>query len=113
MRSLLARALALAALGVGVGLALNAVRPDGVALRGFAAAAACTAQAAAPAVETLPPTQAVRLCGDPGVLVADARPAARFAQGHVSEALHLPCAASGTVADGALAQLGGKHTLIV
>jgi rhodanese-related sulfurtransferase len=113
MGRLLARALALAVAGAGLGLAVNAIRPDGVALRGFAAPAACTAQAAAPAVEALPPTQAVRLCGDPGVLVADARPAARFAEGHVAGALHLPCAASGTVADGALAQLAGKHTLIV
>jgi 3-mercaptopyruvate sulfurtransferase SseA len=110
---LLGRALALVVIGVGLGLALNAVRSDGIALRGNAGAAACTVQAAAPTVEVLPPTQAVRLCGDPGVLVADARPAARFAEGHVADALHLPCTAAGTVAAGALAQLAGKHTLIV
>jgi rhodanese-related sulfurtransferase len=111
---LLARALALIALGAGLGLGANLARPDGVALRGFQPAATCLVAAAGPvAVEVLPPDQAVRLCGDAGVLVADARPARRFAEGHVAAAVHLPCAAQEAEASTVVSRLDDKHTLIV
>jgi 3-mercaptopyruvate sulfurtransferase SseA len=61
----------------------------------------------------LPPDRAVRLCGDRGVLVADARPPQRFAEGHVSDAVHLPCAAPSADATSVVASLRDKHTLIV
>jgi 3-mercaptopyruvate sulfurtransferase SseA len=112
--SVLTRAMALLAVGCGLGLAVNAVRPDGLALRGFAPAMACSAGAAQMvSVESLPPEQVVRMCGDPGVLLADARPPERFSEGHVADAVHLPCAASGTEASSVVARLGAMHTLIV
>lgn len=114
------RSLALLVASAALGLVFNAARPAGVALRSFAPPSTCVAApggGAAPGewipVEVLPPQQAVRLCGDRGVLVADARPARRFAEGHIVDAIHLPCAASSSEATSALARMRDKHTVIV
>jgi rhodanese-related sulfurtransferase len=108
------RAAALLALGCALGLVVNAVRKDGVRPGSFAVATTCAATAPArSAVTVLPPTKAMTLCGDPGVLVADVRSPDRFARGHVAGAIHLPCGASGDVASRALGLLADKHTLIV
>jgi rhodanese-related sulfurtransferase len=109
----LARAAALVAVGVGLGFLVNAVRPGGISLGSFAVATSCTAPVAARAPEVLPPAEAITLCGDPGVVVADVRGADRFALGHVAGAVHLPCTASGDAANRALGALADKHTLIV
>jgi rhodanese-related sulfurtransferase len=119
--TLVGRAVCLVLAGSALGLAVNQARPDGVRFTKFAAPNSCGAgvAAAAPAapgaspVEVLPPTEAVSLCGDPQTLLADVRPADEFAQGHVTGALHLPCAASGTAASAAVDLLAGRHTLIV
>jgi 3-mercaptopyruvate sulfurtransferase SseA len=113
LAGLVLRALALIAIGSGLGLLANAVRPDGVALRGYAPPSTCAAGVSHPAVEVLPPAEAVRLCGDPGVLVADARSPARFAAGHVAAAVHLPCAAKEAEASSVVSRIQEKHTLIV
>src|SRR5580765_20052 len=118
MRPLAVRAACLLVAGALAGLAVNVLHPRGVRFFGPAATAAPSAcglppggdgaaGAAAPAagadaVEVLSVTQASGLCGDPRVLVADARGAAAFAEGHVSGAVHLPCAASQGVASAAL-----------
>lgn len=112
------RALSLLAAGGGLGLLVNAIRGDGVALSpsgspGASDATACVAPVAGPGVEVLPVAQAVRVCGDASTLVADARPARRFTEGHVAGAVHLPCAASGSAAARAVERMAGKHTLIV
>lgn len=115
------RALCLLLAGGALGLAVNQARPDGVRFTKFAAPNSCgagvpaappTAVAAAP-VEVLPPAEAVSLCGDAETLLADARPAEEFAEGHVTGAIHLPCAASGSAARAAVDLLAGRHTLIV
>src|SRR5438552_16036688 len=107
MLPLLARALVLVAVGAGLGLGGNALRSDGVAVRGYSPPVSCAAAASAgaPAVEVLPPAEAARLCGEPGVLVADTRPPRRFAAGHVAEAVHLPCAEPDTEASGVVSRL--------
>jgi rhodanese-related sulfurtransferase len=114
------RALCLLLAGSALGLAVNAARPDGVRFTKFAAPNTCGAgvpiAAAAPGVapvQVLPPTEAVSLCGDAQTLLADVRPAEEFAQGHVTGAIHLPCAASGSAASAAVDLLAGRHTLIV
>jgi rhodanese-related sulfurtransferase len=108
------RAVAILAAGAGLGLAVNAVRPDGLGLAGFSAPQSCSVGAlAVRPVEVLPAAAAAGLCGDPDVLVADARSAARFAQGHIAGAIHLPCAASGNAAQSGLERLEGKHTVVV
>jgi rhodanese-related sulfurtransferase len=115
MVALLARALVLLVVGVGLGLAANAVRSDGVALRGFAPPVTCSASAGGPAaaVEVLPPTRVAELCADPSVLIADARPPEQFAVGHVANAVHLPCAATGARASSVMGQIAGMRTVIV
>jgi rhodanese-related sulfurtransferase len=121
--TLVGRAVCLLAAGSALGFAVNAARPDGVRFTKFEAPNSCgagrtagAASASAPdvaPVEVLPPGQAVTLCGDPQTLLADVRPAEEFAQGHVTGAIHLPCAASGSAASAAVDQLAGRRTLIV
>ena len=119
MASVITRAALLLGLSMAIGLGVNAVRPNGVSLRSFAPPVVCagsTAGAVASAVPPVPvvaPEDAARLCGDPQTLIADVRPESEFAQGHVAGAIHLPCAASGSVADAAAGQVVGRHTLIV
>jgi rhodanese-related sulfurtransferase len=98
-------------LGALAGVAANAVRPGAFHPASFVAATTCGAEAAP--LKVLPPAQAVRLCGEKGVLIADVRGPERFAEGHVAGAVHLPCAASGDVVAGALEAAAAKHTLVV
>ena len=118
-QTLVGRAICLTLAGSALGLAVNQARPDGVRFTKFAAPNSCGVGAAAAAapdaapVQVLPPAEAVSLCGDPHTLLADVRPADEFAQGHVTGALHLPCAASGSAASAAVDLLAGRHTLIV
>jgi len=113
MPGVLVRAAFLLLAGSLGGAAINAVRPDGVGVRGFVASSTCGAGPERVGPRVLGPNAALTLCGDPGVLVADVRSAARFAEGHVAGAIHLPCRASGDALGGALAKLAGKHTVIV
>ena len=46
----------------------------------------------------LEPAEASALCGRPGVVIADVRPAAAYAEGHVADAVHMPCDSAGQVA---------------
>ncbi len=85
---MLLRALSLVVAGLALGFAFNAARPHGVSLTNTHMAAACTA-GEGPA--ELAPKDAAALCGAPGVVVADVRPPALFAQGHIAGAIHLPC----------------------
>src|SRR4051794_12091607 len=111
MGPMILRALALVVFGSALGAAVNAGRKDGVHVGSFAVATSCAAGAAAPnaagapAATVLAPTEAMRLCGDPGVLVADVRSPERFAAGHVTGAVHLPCTTSGLAANQALGGL--------
>jgi 3-mercaptopyruvate sulfurtransferase SseA len=109
------RALVLLLVGAALGLAANALRPDGIALRGFAPPVTCSDTGGGPvaAVEVLSPAGAAGLCGDSRALIADARPPDRFAAGHVADAVHLPCAASGAQASSVMGRLAGLRAVIV
>lgn len=107
------RASVLVLAAAALGLAANAVRPGGLRFASFEAPAACDAAEAAGQPLEISPDEASRLCGSRGVVIADARPAARFAEGHVAGAIHLPCDARGPVATDGLAHLDGKATVIV
>jgi rhodanese-related sulfurtransferase len=120
--TLLGRALCLLAAGSALGFAVNAARPDGVRFTRFEAPTTCGAghgAAGAPSepklapVEVLAPEAAVGVCGDAQTLIADVRSASAFAEGHVTGALHLPCASSVGAASAAVDLLAGRHTLIV
>ncbi|HSZ81342.1 MAG TPA: rhodanese-like domain-containing protein [Polyangia bacterium] len=113
----LGRAACLLLAGSALGLAVNAARPDGVRFTKFAPPNSCGAEAApagggAP-VTVLRPTDVVALCNDADTLLADVRPPAEFAEGHVTGAMHLPCTSSGQAASAAVDRLAGRHTLIV
>ena len=109
----------LLAAGVALGLLLNLVHPRAVRFGSFTPPRACAAApdhagAVAPQpVELLTLAQVAGLCGDPRAMVADARGADRFAEGHISGAIHLPCASSRVAATAALDRLAGKETLVV
>src|SRR5271170_458367 len=97
-RALLLRAAALVLGSGAAGLGANALRPAGVALRSFEPPTTCSAEAGGPAAPSpiveLTPREASFLCGRPGVIFADTRATARFADGHVADAIHLPCDAT-------------------
>ena len=109
----------LLAAGAALGLLVNLVHPRAVRFASFAPPRVCSAGAehagapAPPAVELLSLAQVASLCGDPRAMVADARSAERFAEGHVAGAIHLPCASSRVAASAALDRLAGKETLVV
>jgi rhodanese-related sulfurtransferase len=113
-RPLLLRAAGLLLGGAAAGLAVNAARPSGVALLAFEAPTACTAGAVAEArVIEMDPREASTLCGRAGIVFADTRPAPRFEEGHVADAVHLPCDAAASGVEDALARVGKAQTIIV
>ncbi len=109
----------LIAAGAALGLLINLAHPRAVRFASFAPPRVCsageehTSAATPPAVELLSLAQVASLCGDPHAMVADARSATRFAEGHVAGAVHLPCASSRIAANAALDRLVGKETLVV
>ena len=107
-------AVVLALAGALSGLGLAAARPGGLSLSPKARPEVC-AGPGAPHVEVarVHPADAARLCGESRVLIADARPAAEFAKGHVAGAVHLPCSATGEAAGATLGALGGYSSLLV
>jgi 3-mercaptopyruvate sulfurtransferase SseA len=108
------RAALLVLLGGGLGLGAHLVRPAGLSLMAFRPAATCsTGHPAVAAVETLAPAEAAHLCQQPGVLIADARPPQRYAEGHVVDAVHLPCAASGSDVSSVVDRLETMKMVIV
>jgi 3-mercaptopyruvate sulfurtransferase SseA len=107
------RAALLVALGASLGLAANASRKDGIRLSGFQPAATCEAGEAAAAPSTISPAEAATMCGRSDVVVFDARSPARFAEGHVAGAIHLPCGADGRTAADGIGHTTGARTIIV
>jgi 3-mercaptopyruvate sulfurtransferase SseA len=110
--ALLVRALVLVAASAAVGLAVNGARKDGVHVAAYAPPASCGADESGPP-ELIEPADAIRMCGHPEIVIADTRPANRFAEGHVAGAIHLPCDAAGSVASEAMTHLGNATTVIV
>ncbi len=106
-----ARALALAVLGAALGLGATAARTGGLHLSRPAPVAACEDPAIPPVV--VAPAEAARVCAAERALIADARPAAAFAAGHIAGAVHLPCDAGGDAASVALAHLADRTVVLV
>jgi rhodanese-related sulfurtransferase len=114
MRATILRTFVLLAGGAVAGLVANAARPGGVALASWSAPAQCNGHEGALNLPTeMPPSEAAAMCGRPDVVIADARPAAKFAEGHVAGAIHLPCDAAGQVATDALARFEHAQTIVV
>ncbi len=114
MPALALRALVIVATGALAGLGVNAMRPhDGLRIGTFEPPAVCDQAEAAGQPLEIDPAEVAGLCARTDVVVADARPANRYAEGHVAGAIHLPCDAAGTVAASAMAHLDGQHTIVV
>lgn len=114
-RALALRALVLLAVGLGGGFLFNSLRPDGVSPQHFEPPVACSAEEG-PTLKTplvLAPERAAPLCGNPGALVIDTRSETAFAEGHIPEAVHLPCTAPRSAAERALELVGNRSTVIV
>lgn len=111
--STLARAVVLVVAGAALGVASNALRPHGLAVSAYAPPTQCTGVAGQTAPPEMAPAEAAALCGQPDVVIADARPAAAFAEGHVAGAVHLPCDAAGQSAVEALAHFERARTIVV
>ncbi len=107
----LARACALVIFAAALGFAVNAARPGGLSVSAFAPPVMCDEEAGPP--DEVAPEEAAGMCGRSDVIVADARPASRFAEGHVAGAVHLPCDAAGAVAQAAMSRFSGARTVIV
>jgi rhodanese-related sulfurtransferase len=109
------RALVLVVAGAVLGLVGNAARPrGGLKVTAFAPASQCSSgEAGVTGPAVMSPAEAAALCGQPNVVIADARPAAQFAEGHVAGAVHLPCDAGGQVAVDALSHFARAHTIVV
>ncbi|MFO0761664.1 MAG: rhodanese-like domain-containing protein [Byssovorax sp.] len=114
-RPLLARTACLVAAGALIGLGVNAGRKAPLSLRGFEAPVVCSAgaEAGAPPIAQMSAASASSMCGREGVVFADTRSAAEFAEGHIADALHLPCDASESGAGAAIKKLGPARTIIV
>ena len=113
-RPLLLRASGLLLGGALAGLAFNAARPAGVSLAHFEAPSTCTAGLPhEDKVLEISAHDASALCGSKGVLFADTRPPDAFAEGHVADALHLPCHGTQGPDEGALRKLAEAETILV
>ncbi|MEO7328949.1 MAG: rhodanese-like domain-containing protein [Minicystis sp.] len=114
-RPLLLRTLALFVGGALLGLAVNAGRAAPLALRGFEVPVVCSAGEEGPAapLEQMSAAAASTMCAREGVVFADTRSAGEFAEGHIADAVHLPCDASASGADTAIKHLGPARTIIV
>jgi rhodanese-related sulfurtransferase len=110
--ALLSRALALIVAAAALGLAVNGARKGGVSLGAYQAPTSCGEEGETPSSE-ISPADAIRMCGHPEIVIADTRPASRFAEGHVAGAIHLPCDAAGSVASDAMSHLENATTVIV
>ncbi len=109
--SLLWRLALLLGSGAGLGLLVHAVRPDGLSLREFSTPTSCEGSSSTP-VE-IDATTAAGFCARTDVLIADTRSSEHYAEGHIADAVHLPCDAQGQVASEALKKLGQAQTLLV
>lgn len=112
MMRMVLRAGVIVVTGALVGVAVNAARPGGLAIASFAPPMQCSGEAHPPPSE-MSPAEASGLCGQPDVVIADARPAGAFAEGHVAGAVHLPCDAGGQTAVEALAHFDRARTIVV
>jgi rhodanese-related sulfurtransferase len=109
--AVLLRAVVIVAGGALAGVLVNAARPAGLALGRYEPPAQCDGEGESST--EIAPDDAIRLCGHPEVVIADARNAEEFEKGHVAGAIHLPCDAGGRMADDAAAHFGPARMIIV
>lgn len=112
-RPILARAAVLLLGGSLAGFGVHWLRPTSLSLAAFEPPTACqgTEEGGQPAF--IEPDEATALCGQPDVTFADARPAAQYAEGHIADALHVPCEGSVSVAPAVGRRLESSRLVVV
>ena len=108
---ILARAALLVIAGAIAGITVNSIRGNGVPLFHYQAPTQCTGEGGE--ATEVDPAHVASLCGRSDVIVADARPAARYAEGHIAGAVHLPCDADGRSLSDALGRFSGASMIVV
>jgi len=103
----------LAVLGMALGLSVNALRERPLSLAPYHPAGVCSAALVEEPIGLVTPHEVAELCSESGVVVIDVRSAQKYAEGHVTGALHLPCTASPEAALMADSVLEGKRTIII
>jgi rhodanese-related sulfurtransferase len=111
--STIARAALLVLAGAALGLVANAARPGGVSIARFTPPTQCSGAEGHPGNDDVSPAEASAWCGRNDVVIADARSAAAYAEGHVAGAIHLPCDANGQAAVEALAHFDRAQRIVV
>lgn len=96
------RAVILLVAGIGLGLAVNAVRPDGVSFEPRQVVVSCEVDEST--ILELSARDAAVICAEPGTIIVDVRPEREFVVGHIPGAIHLPCQAD---------RLGGDLTSLM
>jgi rhodanese-related sulfurtransferase len=111
-RPIVFRAAALLLGGALAGLGAQALRPTALSLTRFEPPTACQgAEEVAP--DLIEPDEAVTFCGRADVTFADARPAAHYAEGHIADAMHVPCEGPAPVAPAVNEHLAASKLVIV
>jgi rhodanese-related sulfurtransferase len=103
----------LALLAMVGGLVANRLRREPLVLQRYTPPTQCSEASETPTSSVLSAQAVSALCGRDDVLFADARDETQYALGHVTGATHLACSSSRGDVGQLLAELRGKHTLVV
>ncbi len=112
-RSIAARAAGLLLGGALAGFGLHALRPSALSLAAFEPPTACHGPDEGAAPDFIELDEAVAQCGVADVAFADARPAAQYAEGHIADALHVPCEGPAAVAPSVGKRLEAARLVVV
>lgn len=95
------------------GFGVHRLRPTALTLTAFAPPTACHGSEEGHQSEFIETDEASSLCGQPDVIFADARPDAQYAEGHVANALHVPCEGPASVAPSVAKRLDASRLVVV
>ncbi len=115
LSELAVRGVAIVIVGGALGVAINAVRADGVPLGRYSPPAMCTGVVPTPTVEptVMAPPDVAPLCGLADTVIIDTRSELAYTEGHAVGAVHLPCTAPSGAASRALDLIGTRSTAVI
>lgn len=112
-RSILFRTAGLLLGGALAGFGAHALRPSTLSLLAFEPPTACHGPEEGGTPAFIEPDEASSYCGAADVSFADARPAAQYAEGHIADALHVPCEGSASIAPAVGRKLDAARLVVV
>ncbi|HEU4532982.1 MAG TPA: rhodanese-like domain-containing protein, partial [Polyangiaceae bacterium] len=110
---IVARAAALLLGGSLVGFGAHALRPASLSLSAFEPPTACHGPEEGAAPTSIELEEASSYCGQADVTFADARTAHHYAEGHIADALHVPCEGPASEAPAVRQRLESSRLVIV